>query len=231
VRRAKSTDIGKVTLAEASTPPLQICPRCLAEDGHSSETVQFLRLRWQCSAMTFCPKHLTPPQQACINCHRICWPICVRIAFQRFRFFCGHCGSPQEKSGWSDPEPDESAIRLLARFENQLVRALANQTIEWCWIGYATPQEFLVLVEDLLWAVTRCSFRSRPIYKLHAPPFPLYNRSLPHAASRHWRFACPTTRRCLLATVRGIFGYPLRPAHFFKAAEAMLFAGMSFLSA
>ena len=193
---------------EASTPPLQICPRCLAEDGHHSETVQFLRLRWQCSAMTICQKHLTPLEQACIHCRRICWPICVRIAFQRFGFLCGYCGSPQEQSGWACPEPDAAAIRLLARFENQLVRALANQTVEWCWIGYATPQEFLLLVEDLLWAVTRDSFQSRPIYKLYAAQFPLPNRTLPAAAGCHWRFGCPRTRRSLLAAVLGIFGYP-----------------------
>ncbi len=197
-----------IDFTEASTPPLQICPRCLAEDGHSSGAVQFLRLRWQCSAMTICQKHLTPLEQACIHCHRICWPICVRIAFQRFGFLCGHCGSPQEQSGWACPEPDAAAIRLLARFENQLVRALANQTVEWCWIGYATPQEFLLLVEDLLWAVTRDSFQSRPIYKLYAAQFPLPNRTLPAAARCHWRFGCPSTRRSLLAAVLGIFGCP-----------------------
>ena len=94
----------------------------------------------------------------------------------------------------------------FARFEHHLFRALAHQAVEWCWVGYATPQEFLRLVEDLLWAVTRHSYHSKPIYKLQTPPFSLCTRSLPDAALRHWRFASPSTRRGLVATVLSIFG-------------------------
>ena len=158
--------------------------------------------------LTICRKHLTPLQKACIHCHRIGWPICSRIAFHRFRFFCRHCGNPLEGGAYSFYDTAGAAVRLLVRFENQLLRALAKQAVEWCWIGYATPQEFLLLIEDLLWAVTRHCYQSKPIYKLQTPPFPLYTRSLPDAATRHWRFASPTIRRCLLATVLSIFSNP-----------------------
>jgi hypothetical protein len=188
-------------------PALQVCPCCLAEDGHRSDGVQFLRLRWQCSAMTICQKHLAPLQQACVHCHSIRWPVCDRTASQRLRFVCRHCGNLQEKGGWPLVDVDERALQLLARFENQLLRALANQTIDWCWIGHATAEEFLRLVEDLLWAITRSSYHSRPIYRLQTYTFPLCGSSL-SAASEHWRLASPQIRRCLLATVLGIFGNP-----------------------
>ncbi len=196
------------TFATLPWPALQICPLCLADDAHADNGVQFLRLGWLCCAVTICRKHLIPLQQACVHCHRSGWPICSRTDFRRFGFVCRNCGRQQDNAGWSFYDASEDAVRLLARFEHQLFRALANQAIEWCWVGYATPQEFLLLVEDLLWAVTCHSYHSKPIYKLQTPAFPLGTRSLPDAALRHWRFASPSIRRCLLATVLSIFGNP-----------------------
>jgi hypothetical protein len=150
------------TLAMEPVPSLQICPRCIA-DANAECGVQSLRLIWQCSALTICRKHLTPLQKACIHCHWIGWPICSRIAFHRFRFFCRHCGNPLEGGAYSFYDTAGAAVRLLVRFENQLLRALAKQAVEWCWIGYATPQEFLLLIEDLLWA--RAHRQRRPSVK------------------------------------------------------------------
>jgi hypothetical protein len=144
-------------IAEAgneATPPLpalQICPRCLADDARTDNGGQFLRLGWLCCAVTICRKHLIPLQQACVHCHQIGWPICGRTVFRRFGFFCRSCGRQQDNAGgWCFHDVCEDAVRLLARFEHQLLRALANQPIEWRWVGYATPQEFLLLVQDLL---------------------------------------------------------------------------------
>jgi len=194
------------TRATLPLPALPICPLCLADDAHTDNGIQFLRLGGLCCAVTICRKHLIPLQPACLPCHRSGWPICSRTDFRRFGFVCRHCGCQQDDAGWSFYDACEDAVRLLARFEHQLFRALAHQAVEWCWVGYATPQEFLRLVEDLLWAVTRHSYHSKPIYKLQTPPFPLCTRSLPDAALRHWRFASPSIGRGLLATVLSIFG-------------------------
>ena len=91
------------------------------------------------------------------------------------------------------------------RFETQLLRALANRAIEWYWIGHATADEFLRLVEDLLWAISRPSFGSKLIYGLQTSSFPFCERSLSNPVTYHWRLASPKIRRCLLAAVLSIF--------------------------
>ena len=179
--------------------PLQFCPRCLA-DG-----VPFLRLRWQWATMTICRKHAAPLQWACTHCHRICWPLCERTASARFHFYCGHCGHSQDRGGRLFEEKATRAVRLLIRFENQILRALTQGSVEASWIGHATSQEFLHLVDDLLWAITCQSYHSRPVYKLQTPPFPLGTPYLPAAVTKHWRFAAPHVRRSLLATILAIF--------------------------
>jgi hypothetical protein len=189
----------------AYEPSLQVCPRCITDDVHSGDGVQFLRLRWQCSATTICQKHLVPLEQACVHCHSIRWPICESTAFHRYRFVCVKCGGLQEKDVGSFVDASEEALQLLARFENQLLRALANRAIEWYWIGHATAHEFLRLVEDLLWAITRPSYSSKPIYRLQTSSFPFCERSLSSPVTHQWRFASPKIRRCLLAAVLSIF--------------------------
>ena len=185
-------------------PPLQICPQCIADDLNSN-SVQFLRLRWQCAAVTICHKHLAPLQPACIHCRQPGWPVCMRGSPHRFRFFCRRCGNLQERENMFFERDIAAALQVLSRFESQLLRALASRPIEWCWVGYTTPKEFLLLVEDLLWAMTRQSYRSRPIYKLQTPHFPLKSSYLPPSI-HDWRFALPHVRRCLLASVLSIFG-------------------------
>ncbi len=189
----------------AYEPSLQVCPRCIADDAHSGDGVQFLRLRWQCSATTICQNHLVPLEQACVHCHSIRWPICERTAFHRYRFVCVNCGRLLEKDVGSFVDASEGALQLLTRFENQLLRALANRAIEWYWIGHAKADEFLRLVEDLLWAITRPSYGSKPIYRLQTSSFPFCERSLSSPVTHHWRFASPKIRRCLLAAVLSIF--------------------------
>gem|GEM_PF-4413016 len=189
----------------AYEPLLQVCPRCIGDDVHSRDGVQFLRLRWQCSATTICQKHLVPLEKACVHCQSIRWPICERTAFHRYRFVCVNCGRLQEKDFGSFSDASEDALQLLARFEKQLLRALANRAIEWHWIGHATAHEFLRLVEDLIWAITRPSYSSKPIYKLQTSSFPFCERSLSSPVMHHWRFASPKIRRCLLAAVLSIF--------------------------
>ncbi len=45
----------------SQTPRFQICPQCLIGDGQAQ--TQFLRLRWQCAAMTICQEHSMPLQE------------------------------------------------------------------------------------------------------------------------------------------------------------------------
>lgn len=164
---------------EVPEPSLQVCPRCVADDARSRDGIQFLRLRWQCSATTICQRHLVPLEKACVHCHSTAWPISERVAFHRYRFVCVNCGSMQEEEdGEFMADAGEGAVKLLARFENQLLRALANCAIDWCWIGHAAAKEFLQLVEDLLWAMTRPSYQSKPIYRLQTSAFPFCERSL-----------------------------------------------------
>jgi len=186
------------------TPPVQLCPQCLMCDAQPQ--TQFLRLRWQYATATICQEHSMPLESACISCHQASWPICERTAFQRYRFVCRYCGSPQEKGDSTIDQPDKDRLRLMARFENQLLRALANRAVDWRWIGHATPAEFVSLVTDLLSALIRHGNQSKPIYKLQSPAFPLPNRVLPEAVGHHWRFGSPTVRRCLFAAVLGVFG-------------------------
>ncbi len=57
--------------APGAAPPPQLCPACLTADLQSGDHVQFLRLQWQCAAMTICPKHVMPLFEACPHCRRI----------------------------------------------------------------------------------------------------------------------------------------------------------------
>lgn len=191
--------------AGGTLPSSQICPMCLADDLKSGDRVQFLRLRWQCAAMTICPKHLVPLLEACSQCRQIKWPICETTGFGRFRFVCDQCGSPQETTR-PIPNASEPALRLLLAFETQLIRALQGCSIQWSWIGHATPAEFLLLVKDLLWAITCPTAMSKPIYQLQTSCFPLGYRCLPLPASMHWGLGSPNVRRCLLAAVLAVFG-------------------------
>ncbi len=141
-----------------------------------------------------------------MSCRQVSWPICERIAFQRYRFICRECGRPQENGVNRIDQPYENKLRLVGRFERQLLRALANRPVDWRWIGHATPQEFVSLVTNLLSVLTGSGNRARPIYKLQSSAFPLSSRKLPDAVSQHWRFGSPSVRRCLFAAVLGIFG-------------------------
>jgi hypothetical protein len=191
--------------AGGTLPSPQLCPTCLKEDLKSSDRAQFLRLRWQCAAMTICPKHLVPLLEACSQCRQIKWPVCQATAFGRFRFLCEECGSPQETAR-PVPNASEPAVRLLLAFETQLIRALQGCSIQWSWIGHATPAEFLSLVTDLLWFINCPIAMSKPIYQLQVPCFPLGHRCVPVRASMHWGLGPPNVRRCLLAAVLAVFG-------------------------
>jgi TniQ len=190
-------------------PPLQVCPKCLAADLNSDSGTQFVRLRWQYAAQTLCRDHLTPLHEACLCCHRLDWPVCEKAAGRRFRFLCRYCGNPRERISWPGPEPGVIAVEMMVRFENQLLRALANHAVDWVWVGYATPSNFLQLVKDLLWAMTRHRYDSKPIYKLQTLSFPLPGRALTESATREWRLAPSAVRRCLLAAVLALLN-PLR---------------------
>ena len=87
------------------TPRLQLCPRCLIGDGHPQ--TPFLKLRWQCAAVTICQEHSIPLQEDCMSCRQVSWPICERIAFQRYRFVCRDCGSPQKNGDGASDQADE----------------------------------------------------------------------------------------------------------------------------
>jgi hypothetical protein len=104
------------------------------------------------------------------------------------------------------PDASQPALRLLLAFETQLIRALQGWSIQWSWIGHATPGEFLLLVKDLLWAITCPIAISKPIYQLQSPCFPLGQRCLPFRVSMHWELGSPNARRCLLAAVLAVFG-------------------------
>ncbi len=193
--------------AGGNPPSPQLCPTCLTTDLQSGDHVQFLRLQWQCAAMTICPKHLLPLFEACPHCHRINWPICEATGLWRFRFLCGECGSPQEQDAAPDLPASEAALRLLLAFETQLLRALQGRSIQWSWIGYATPTEFLLLVTDLLWAITRPTDRSTLIIRhLQTRSFPLGHRSFQFRQPTHWGFTSANDRRCLLAAALAAFG-------------------------
>ena len=56
-----------------------------------------------------------------------------------------------------------------------------------------------------IWAITRPSYGSRPIYRLQTSSFPFCERSLASPVTYQWRFASPKIRRCLLAAVLSIF--------------------------
>ena len=189
-----------------AAPSPQLCPTCLTADLQSGDRVQFLRLQWQCAAMTICPKHGVPLFEACPHCRRINWPICEATGLGRFRFLCGECGSPQEQGAWPEHPTSEAALRLLLAFETQLLRALQGRSIQWSWIG-ATPTEFLLLVTDLLWAITRPTDSSTPIIcNLQTRSFPLGHRSLPFREPTQWGVASANVRRCVLAAVLAAFG-------------------------
>ncbi len=192
-------------VAGGTLPSPQLCPTCLAEDLETSDRVQFLRLRWQCAAMTICPKHLVPLLEACSQCRQIKWPICEATGFGRFRFVCEECGSPQEITR-SLPNASEPALRLLVAFETQLIRALQGYSIQWSWIGHATPAEFLSLVSDLLGVINCTIAMSKPIYYLQTACFPLGHRCVPFRPAMHWGLGSPNVRRCILAAVLGVFG-------------------------
>lgn len=189
-------------------PSLQVCFECLASDATGPSGTPFLRLRWQCAALTICSQHQAPLQQICISCRQGWWPISKRTAPQRYQFFCERCGSPPSNDSWLVNEPDQYSISLLSRFECQLLRALAKRRIDWCWIGAAEPEEFLRLVEDLLWALSLLNHDLRPIYKLQTHAFPLVQPSLSYEARDHWHAVPPHIRRCFLASTLAIFGSP-----------------------
>lgn len=84
--------------------------------------------------MTICQEHSMPLQEECVSCRQVSWPICERIAFQRYRFICCECGRPQENGENSIDLPDANKIRLVGRFEGQLLRALANRPVDWRWV-------------------------------------------------------------------------------------------------
>lgn len=191
--------------AGGTLPSPQLCPTCLAEDLKTCDRVQFLRLRWQCAAMTICPKHLVPLLEACSHCRQIKWPICEATGFGRFRFLCDECGSSQETTR-PVPNASEPPLRLLVAFETQLIRALQGYSIQWSWIGHAKPAEFLSLVSDLLGVINCQSAMSKPIYQLQTACFPLGHRCVPFRAAMHWGLGSPSVRRCILAAVLAVFG-------------------------
>jgi hypothetical protein len=190
---------------ERLVPHLQVCSECLNSDTNGTGT-QFLRKRWQSAALTICAVHLTPLQQACIACRHPDWPVCRRTGPRRYRFLCERCESPQDWNARATDADDRCAIGLLASFEQQVLRALANRPVSWRWVGYAEPAEFIRLIDDLLWALTLRCRHSRPIYRLETLPFPLGQRHLPFLFEDHWCAAPPHVRRCLFASVLAIFG-------------------------
>jgi hypothetical protein len=187
-------------------PYLQVCPECLTSDIKEESGTQFLRMRWQSAAVTICSKHRMPLQQTCVMCRHTDWPISSRIGVRRYGFVCRRCGSPQDQSKWRSDQSDDYSISLLARFEQQIVRALSNRAVYWSWVGHAEPGEFIRLIEDLLWALTLSCRQSRPIYKLQTLSFPLGERYLPVFSRDRWHTAPPHVRRCLLAAVLAIIG-------------------------
>jgi hypothetical protein len=86
--------------AEPAPPVLQACFQCLDSEAQSPSATPFLRLRWQCTALTICPKHRIPLQQTCTTCHHDWWPVSQRTVPQRYEFVCGRCGRPGEENGW-----------------------------------------------------------------------------------------------------------------------------------
>jgi hypothetical protein len=105
-------------------------------------------------------------------------------------------------------QPGSDSIGLLVRFESQLLRALAGRDVHWCWLGYAEPEQFVRVVEDLIWALSRRSYNSRPIYELQTSAFPLPQRFFPSEAEAAWNATPAAVRRCLLAASLAIFTNP-----------------------
>lgn len=186
-------------------PALQLCALWLRSDVEGHSGIQFLRLRWHCAALTICREHRVPLQQICSACGCDCRLVSKRTGRQRYQFFCECCGSSPAEHGFAN-EPGRDSIDLLARFESQLFRALAGRTVDWCWVGYAEPEEFVRLVEDLVWVLSRPSHDSRPIYELQASVFPLAQRFPPEG--RGWNKMLPHVRRCMLAAALAVFTNP-----------------------
>lgn len=187
---------------ERLVPHLQVCPECLNSDTNAMGT-QFMRKRWQSAALTICALHLIPLQQACISCRQPNWPICRRTGPHRYRFVCQRCESPQDWNARITDDNDSYAIGLVASFERQILRALANRSVSWRWVGYAEPAEFIRLIDDVLWALTLSCRQSRPLYRLETLPFPLGERHLAFSNDQ-WCSAPPHVRRCLFASVLAI---------------------------
>lgn len=99
----------------ADLPSPQLCLTCLTADLESGNRVQFLRLQWQCAAMTICPTHLVPLFGACPHCRRINWPICEATGLGRFRFISANADSPKEQDARPDLPASEAAFFLRFR--------------------------------------------------------------------------------------------------------------------
>ena len=183
--------------AGGTLPSPQVCPTCLAEDLKSCDRVQFIRLRWQCAAMTICPKHLVPMLEACSQCHQTKWPICEAMGFGRFRFLCDECGSSSgDHATYSERERTGSSPSAGVR--NTIDSRASRLQRSMVWIGHATPAEFLSLVTDLLWIIrlSDCDLE-KPIYQLQTACFPLGHRCVPSRPSMHWGLGSPNVRRCM----------------------------------
>jgi hypothetical protein len=187
-------------------PSLQVCPECLNADAKGMLGTQFLRTRWQSAALTICFKHRNPLQQTCMTCRWQSWPISTRSFGRRSWFVCQQCGSPLGQRGLTDEPRDDRSFGLLACFEQQILRALANRPVGWSWVGYAEPSEFIRLIDDLIWILTLSCRQSRPIYRLQTIAFPLGLRHLPTHSTNRWYTFPPPVRRCLFAAVLGIVG-------------------------
>jgi hypothetical protein len=187
-------------------PSSQVCPECLNADAKEELGTQFLRTRWQSAALTICFKHRKPLQQTCVTCRWQSWPISTRRFGRRSWFVCQQCGSPQDQEGLTDEARDDRSFRLMAGFEQQILRALANLPVGWGWVGYAEPGEFIRLIDDIIWILTLSCRQSRPIYRLQTIAFPLDQRHLPTRSTNRWNTFPPPVRRCLLAAVLGIVG-------------------------
>jgi hypothetical protein len=191
------------------TPLMQVCVRCLQEDRQHG--VQFLRLRWLSAAATFCQRHREPLVECCTLCARVCMPACRRIA-GLFYFVCDACDGVQEEyRGKKLRRCDESGVEWLLRFERTLSQALDGGQVDPLWAGPSTPKQFVRLVEDLVWALTRpakINSQQSPIAWFAVNRFPHGRYRLGPTADHCLSITTVQWRRTLLAAVSCLLAGP-----------------------
>ena len=138
-------------------------------------------------------------------------PACRRIA-GLFYFVCDAChGVQEEYRGKKLRRGDESGVEWLLRFERTLSQALDGGRVDPLWAGPSTPKQFVRLVEDLVWALTRpakVNSQQSPIAWFAVDRFPHGRYRLGLTADHCLSITTVQWRRSLLAAVSCLLAGP-----------------------